>query len=525
MSFVAGNPAFAQISPGELAKVHSHLEGMSNCTKCHILGKKVSNQKCLDCHTELKNQVLLKKGYHSSAETRDKECVTCHSDHHGLNFQIIRFAREKFNHSLTGYNLSVPHAKKQCIDCHKAEFIKDPNIRKKKFTYLGLNTSCLSCHADYHQQTLPATCTDCHLPDAFKPASKFSHTRAKFQLSGKHQDVPCISCHKSSVKNGLKYQEFKGIKYDNCLSCHKDVHNGKFGQNCTQCHTEQSFSLIKGTQNFDHDKTGFKLLGKHQKVACNSCHKSKLTNALKFARCSDCHTDYHKNQFVKQGISPDCSQCHNVNGFKDFTFTFEQHNNGPFPLKGAHLAIPCFACHIKGSGKNDTVWSFREIGKHCIDCHKNIHEGIISAKFYPEENCENCHNDSRWNSINFDHQKTRFELAGAHAKKSCRDCHFKKDDTGATHQQFRDLPANCSDCHPDVHAKQFENNGITDCSHCHEPASFKPASKFDHGKTLFPLDGRHKDVACAKCHKPIQDKGIAYVYYKIKEFKCENCHH
>ena len=45
---------FSQISPGELAKVHAHLEGMSNCTQCHSLGAKVSNEKCLDCHKEVK---------------------------------------------------------------------------------------------------------------------------------------------------------------------------------------------------------------------------------------------------------------------------------------------------------------------------------------------------------------------------------------------------------------------------------------------------------------------------------------
>ena len=87
---ITGLPGYSQISPGELSKVHSHLEGMSNCTQCHILGEKVSNKKCLDCHTELKARIDLQKGYHSSAETRGKECVKCHSDHHGKNFQSLQ---------------------------------------------------------------------------------------------------------------------------------------------------------------------------------------------------------------------------------------------------------------------------------------------------------------------------------------------------------------------------------------------------------------------------------------------------
>ena len=111
--------ANAQISPGSLAAVHSHLEGMSNCTKCHELGDKVTNAKCLACHTELKARVDQNKGYHVSSEVRGKNCTNCHSDHHGVNFQILRFDKEKFNHNLAGFALTDAHAKKTCKDCHK----------------------------------------------------------------------------------------------------------------------------------------------------------------------------------------------------------------------------------------------------------------------------------------------------------------------------------------------------------------------------------------------------------------------
>ena len=52
----------AQISPGDLSASHSELEGMANCTKCHVLGGKVANDKCLDCHKELKARIDQKKG-------------------------------------------------------------------------------------------------------------------------------------------------------------------------------------------------------------------------------------------------------------------------------------------------------------------------------------------------------------------------------------------------------------------------------------------------------------------------------
>ena len=53
----------AQISPGKLAAVHSHLEGISNCTHCHTLGAQVSNEKCLACHKELKSRIdIIRQG-------------------------------------------------------------------------------------------------------------------------------------------------------------------------------------------------------------------------------------------------------------------------------------------------------------------------------------------------------------------------------------------------------------------------------------------------------------------------------
>ena len=138
----------AQISPGDLSNPHAHLEGMSNCTQCHVLGNKVSNEKCLLCHTEIQQRINLQKGYHSSAGIIGKQCITCHNEHHGKNFQLIRLDTAKFDHNLTGYSLSIPHAKRGCKDCHDIKFIADQKIKAKKYTYMGVSTECLSCHAD-----------------------------------------------------------------------------------------------------------------------------------------------------------------------------------------------------------------------------------------------------------------------------------------------------------------------------------------------------------------------------------------
>ena len=430
----------AQLSPGDLSSPHAYLEGISNCTKCHVLGNKVSNDKCLGCHKEIGNRIGVQKGYHSSTEVKGKECITCHSDHHGKNFQLVRLDVQKFDHGLTGYSLSVPHSKRECKDCHAAKFITDQSISTKKYTYLGLSTECLSCHADYHQKTLSSACLDCHNPDSFKPAARFNHAKTRFPLLGKHMEVECSRCHKTVVTDGKKFQEFRLTQFSSCVNCHKDPHRNQFGQNCSQCHTEESFQIVKGVRGFDHDRTDYKLEEKHRTVNCKACHKTKFTDPLKFRYCTDCHTDYHNGQFAKNGVSPDCSSCHTVKGFTLFLYTIEQHNQSAFRLQGAHLATPCGDCHRK-----QTRWSFKGVGLNCKDCHK------------------------------------------------------------------------------DKHFRQFEKNGVTDCYSCHDTDNWK-ASRFDHNQTAFKLDGKHINVACAKCHKPQQEGPDFYVKYKLKEFKCESCH-
>lgn len=510
--------AMAQLSPGELAKSHSHLEGISNCTKCHILGEKVSNEKCLACHTELKERIDQKKGYHYSSEVRGKTCVTCHSDHHGTSFQLIRFNREKFNHTLTGFTLNGAHAKQECVACHKGKNIRDQRIREKKFTYLGLDPSCLSCHTDVHRKTLSAKCTECHGQDAFVPAVNFSHARTKFPLTGRHTAVDCAKCHKITTENGQKFQSFAGVSFNTCASCHTDPHRGQFGPKCAECHTTASFHTVQGVSGkFDHSKTDFPLVGKHNAVSCSQCHTNGLNQPVKHAQCLDCHKDFHNGQFTRQGVKTDCSKCHNTNGFTQSQFTIDMHNAGNFILSGAHLATACTECH-----KKQGIWKFKDIGTRCISCHKDIHQSSLNTKYYPDQSCENCHITDTWKTIQFDHSATSYPLTGGHSGAGCAACHSLHKTSG-TGPQFAGITQSCSDCHEDAHMGQFAGNGKTDCSRCHD-AGFWNHDRFDHSKTKFPLDGQHAKVSCRSCHE-VRNEGVkSFINYKLKGTKCEDCH-
>jgi len=516
--FVLISFSFAQLSPGKLSESHSHLEGLSNCTKCHVLGDKVANEKCLDCHKELKSQIDKHKGYHSSQDIAGIDCVKCHNDHHGRKFDMIRFDKEKFNHDLTGYDLVGAHNKLKCEQCHKAAFIKNVEIRKKKSTFLGLQTDCLNCHEDYHQNSLSSNCIECHSYDAFKPVTKFDHNKTKFKLIGKHQEVTCVKCHEKSVVNGKEFQKFKGINFQSCTSCHKDVHENKFGQNCTQCHHEFSFHDIKDKSGFDHNKTNYKLVDLHKTVDCKKCHKNKLTDPVKHNYCLDCHPDYHKSDFIIQGKNTDCAECHTTKGFAVSSYTINRHKEAAFPLEGAHMATPCFVCHQK-----EHTWKFKNIGRECIDCHDNTHNNYLDAKYIPEQNCTTCHTVNQWGEIHFDHSKTNYKLHGKHKEQTCRSCHFKADNEGIVEQKFKFSSTHCVECHTDIHYQQFDENGKTDCLRCHDNEKWK-LEPYDHSKTNFPLDGKHINVACAKCHKPLQKEPITYLQYKLKKSKCEDCH-
>lgn len=312
---LVGLNVFGQLSPGELSEPHSHLEGMSNCTKCHELGERVSDDKCLACHKELKARIDQKKGFHSSPTVYKKSCILCHSEHLSRKYDIVHLDKNRFDHQATGFLLEGKHKEKQCQDCHKPENIKDVFIKKKKFTFLGLKSECLSCHVDYHQNTLSPNCTDCHTFDSFKLAPRFDHSKSKFILKGRHKVVDCKKCHVISTLNGKAYQKFKGLQFNSCVNCHKDVHENKFGQNCAECHSEDSFKAVKSIGQFDHNKTKFKLEGKHVNVSCKSCHKGSLISQIKYSSCTDCHADFHKGQFKKTGVKSDCGDCHSEKGF------------------------------------------------------------------------------------------------------------------------------------------------------------------------------------------------------------------
>lgn len=505
------------ISPGELIDSHSDLEGTANCTKCHVLGKYVSDEKCLDCHDDISDRRKKDKGYHSSAEVMDKSCTDCHSDHHGRDFDVLHFDTTNFEHSKTGYKLEDKHGEQFCLDCHKKDFIKESKQGKKTHTFMGLSTKCSACHNDFHDETLSKSCQDCHDIKGFSPAPHFDHDKTKFRLKGKHGDVKCKECHENMEEKDKKKLIFNNIEYAKCTDCHTDVHKGRFGGDCTKCHDENSFKEAKNNSNFNHSLTGYNLEGRHKDVKCNDCHKGEYTKPLKHGSCSDCHIDYHKGRFKAKNKQSDCAECHTVYTFKTPYFTLEQHNKTSFPLHGSHRAVACTACHHKTS-----EWKFDKIGNRCVDCHADIHLGYIGTSYYPQQDCKLCHSESKWDNVKFDHGKTGYKLEGKHAGVSCKSCHYRPEN-GKPKQVFKNQSTDCATCHADSHNGQFSYKGKNYCGSCHDFNDWK-AHKFDHNAARFKLDGKHQNVACAKCHTPQKIENKIIINYRNNKLRCEDCH-
>jgi len=454
---VVASSVEAQVSPGKLAKQHEALEGLKNCLKCHELGSGPSAKKCLECHREIAVRLDDKRGYHDLVVTQqDRACFECHSDHAGRGFDLVYWpqGRDRFDHPETGYVLEGKHKSVKCRDCHKAALVvedlkalqKDLDLNR---TFLGLDEACLACHVDEHRDQLPNDCLKCHDQHAWKPAPLFDHGRTKFALTGKHTAVACVKCHPALPGKSKKesYVKYAGVRHNSCLSCHEDIHKGKFGSECESCHQTSGWrDLVAGR--FDHSKTKFPLLGRHASVACAKCHEggSKF-QAREFDKCSRCHEDVHRGQFAGRKDKGLCEGCHNVDGFVPALFTVDDHQTTRFRLDGAHLAQPCIACHKEVTQAGKRYRQFVQEDRRCEACHDDVHAGQFAGS-KPAKGCDTCHGTSQWRDLSFDHDRdTSYRLEGQHRTVACGACHMQVSEGGRTFVRYKPIDPSCKTCH------------------------------------------------------------------------------
>jgi hypothetical protein len=390
------------------------------CADCH--GKDITHfdqAVCASCHQKIDATFMIG---HVQAYAQD--CLACHDG-------VDRFG-SGFNHSKLAFPLQGKHTSLTCSQCHHgaraaADFKTAPQ-------------NCFGCHQkdDIHQGDLGQDCGSCHKPDGWSQAS-FDHTKSAFQLTGKHIQADCKSCH---VPGADGKTIFKGTPAT-CYACHQkdDAHQGQFGQDCSSCHTPDDWK--KAT--FDHSKAVFQLTGKHIQVACNACHVPGADGKPVFkgtpTTCYACHQkdDAHQGQFGQ-----DCSACHTPDGWDQATF---DHSKTAFPLTGAHLQVKCTQCHVNNV--------FKGLSTDCVACHADptYHLGLFGAV------CSTCHTTTAWSPAQFTGPHA-FPMSHGGAN-SCRSCHpnnlatytcytcHDQAQTAAKHrgENITNLQ-NCVRCHP-----------------------------------------------------------------------------
>jgi decaheme cytochrome c component MtrC/MtrF-like protein len=283
-------------------------------------------------------------------------------------------------------------------------------------------------------------------------------------------------------------------------------HGKDFDISCSECHNSSGWKIDKNEITFNHDLTKFHLEGLHIEVSCSSCH-STLVFSDADLQCMTCHTDMHQ-----QTVGFDCARCHNSNSWIVTNIT-EIHQQGRFPLLGAHITADCYDCH-----KSASLLQFEPLGVECVDCHQSDYTSTTNpnhAESGFSTECADCHqlNAFSWLGSSFTHGF--FPLTHGHQINDCASCHTGND--------YSNISSECISCHQADYNTTSSPNHLqadlsTDCLECHTTnPGWKPADFTQHDN-VFPIySGEHNGewASCVDCHTSPGNYSI---------FTCIDCH-
>jgi len=448
-------------SPGELATAHKKFD--DNCDKCHSeFSKAEQTPLCRNCHEQVDKDLRNRRGFHGlNPRIAKVECKSCHSDHKGRNYDVIGLDTDAFPHHLTNFPLKNNHSELSCDQCHS----KNKNYRLKA-------QECVDCHGetDPHQGNMGEDCASCHNSKDWSD-TVFDHAKTKFKLTFKHKTVSCKGCHANEIYKETPQQ---------CAACHvtRDIHNGRFKEDCGECHTSEGWKKT----GFNHNRdTKFELTHKHLELACNSCHIRPAEQQKLPRTCIGCHdeNDTHNASFGKK-----CGDCHTTRSWAKARFNHD--NETKFPLLGRHKPLPCLACH-NAQPDNSIKPKATLATRGCIDCHAltDPHEESLGS------DCKTCHKESGWNNVRFSHELTTFPLLGMHRQVACDECHLSAN--------YSKADSECGQCHK---AESPHNSSLGDeCGQCHNPNDWGMWIFNHNERTNYPLKGRHEALQCDLCHQ------------------------
>ncbi len=408
------------------------------------------------------------------------------------------------------HTLGEKETTSKCLKCHKE--INNLIDQHKGFhgTAAGSGKECHDCHGEHFGRDFQIIRFE---------KDTFNHRLTSYELEGKHSEIECTDCHKPElIQNNVSQK--KGFTWlglgTRCLDCHSDFHQNILSDDCLSCHNQTAFTPAPG---FNHSKTDFPLIGKHQFVDCKKCHETVQRNGLEFqqfagveySNCTSCHEDVHQNKFGN-----DCRKCHNEFSFHEVAqLSAFNHEETNYPLRGKHVFVGCKKCHTSG------VYTKPLNHQYCTDCHYDYHEGQF-RKDEVLQNCKECHSVNGFAPSSYgiaQHNKTDFKLEGAHLATPCFACHKKTDDW-----RFSGLGSRCIDCHDNIHKGYFDEKFLagSDCKNCHSVMVWNKVT-FDHDETGFKLQGKHAQTTCRQCHFAESEMEMKQQFTWNNEL-CTNCH-
>lgn len=493
------------------------LAGFDHARSAFPLTGRHATVKCAECHrtTETvtlagtpKTMTIFKPAAHA-------DCSSCHKDPHGGRLggacsdchatdDFHKVAGNRFDHGKTRYPLTGRHVGVECAACHDAAKAWGP---KPAFD------RCAACHVDPHagEATLtgqPADCAACHDTRGFERSTYTAdqHARAAYPLTGKHRATDCSACHVRAQPAGERASGAgtarKGAaparsdivrlrpKFKACRDCHAEAHGDQLAARadrgaCEACHTPDQWvpSRFAATE---HAALRLPLDGRHAAIECAACHGPKRKGLPAFpaaatvgranvafdhdlVRCADCHVDVHRNQLrpLPGNATRACLDCHDTRAFRPSRVDPTRHGTYLFKLEGAHLAVPCDACHAGLSNRTPTSalvaarpapapLGFQRKSLACRECHADPHAGQFAGRTGGDD-CGFCHDQSAFQPASrFDHDRdSRFPLKGAHQTVACGKCHPSRIDAkGHAVTTWRPTDGRCEACHAKGTVKQ-----------------------------------------------------------------------
>lgn len=414
---------------------------------------------------------------------------------------------------------------------------------------------CSLCHSEHHGSGFSLVNRQSFAQAGTSGPDEFDHSLVGYAREGAHVDLGCVDCHENAENTVLGEGQHRFIGLDpSCVACHEDQHEGRLGNECASCHSQESFEV----RAFEGHETWLSLSGAHATVGCRDCHAEGDAHALERVlkggaerrECSDCHASPHTPEFVRaeaeatgrtEGSS--CRSCHRSEhlSFRDERLELAplQHSASGFVLAAPHAEASCTDCHAS------ELESFEErhpgrAARDCASCHEDPHGGQFAD---PDGgvSCLDCHEAQRFTPHLFTekiHATRAIPLEHSHGGLDCADCHLEP--APGAPRQFRGTARECVACHEDSHRGFFDARafldgrpGVTDCDACHQATRFSdaPRSEFDHLRwTGFEVRGSHAQNGCESCHIPSPEPDeTGRSFGRVEDHfgvagGCEKCH-